>query len=42
MKTKTEKKINLLIAYAFVSTLFIGFLVLTSFNKKDKAEKLMN
>lgn len=36
---KMEKKINFLMAYAFTSTLFIAFLVLCSFNDKEKIAK---
>ena len=39
MKKNLEKKINFLMAYAIVSTLFISFLALSSFNQKGKVEK---
>ncbi len=39
MKTNLEKKINFLMAYAVVSTLFISFFALSSFSQKDKVEK---
>ena len=39
MEKNLEKKIYFLMAYAFVSTLFISFLALSSFSQKDKVEK---
>lgn len=39
MKKSLERKVNFLIAYAFLSTLFIVFFTLSSFNQKDKTEK---
>lgn len=39
MDQKLNKKINFLMAYAFVSTLVISFLALSSFGQKDKNEK---
>jgi hypothetical protein len=38
MEKEVEKKVNFLVAYAIVSTLFISFLALSSFGKKDKIE----
>ena len=35
---KFERKVNFLMTYAVVSTLFISFLALTSFDEKDKIE----
>jgi len=40
MENKLEKKINFLMAYAFLSTLFIIFFALSSFRQKDGIEKL--
>ncbi len=39
MEKNLKKKINFLIAYAVISTLFISFLALSSFSQKDKVEK---
>ncbi len=39
MEKNLEKKINFLIAYAIISTLFISFLALSSFSQKAKVEK---
>lgn len=39
MDNKVEKKINFLMTYAIVSTLFISFLALSSFNEKEKLAK---
>ena len=39
MEKKLERKINFLIGYAFISTLFIGFLMLSGFGEKDKNGK---
>ena len=39
MEKNLEKKINYLMAYAIISTLFISFLTLSSFSAKDKVEK---
>lgn len=39
MDKKNERKINFLMIYAIISTLFISFLALSSFNKADKNEK---
>jgi hypothetical protein len=38
MDKKVEQKVNFLVAYAIISTLFISFLALSSFGKKDKIE----
>lgn len=38
MDNKTERKINFLIAYAVISTLFISFFALSSFDNKNKVE----
>lgn len=38
MRTTTEKKVNFLMAYAFLSTLFIVMLTLSSFGKGEKDE----
>jgi hypothetical protein len=38
MKTKTDKKINLLTGYAIASTLVFGIVILSSFGEKDKKE----
>ena len=39
MEKKLERKINFLIGYAFISTLFISFLMLSGFGAKDKNGK---
>lgn len=39
MEKNLDKKINFLMGYAIVSTLFISFLALSSFSQKDKVEK---
>jgi hypothetical protein len=38
MEKEVRKKVNFLMAYAIISTLFISFLALSSFGKKDKIE----
>ena len=40
MKKNLEKKINFLMAYAIISTLFISFFALSSFSQKDKVQRL--
>lgn len=40
MDNKTERKINILFAYAVISTLFISFFALSSFDNKNKVKNI--